>query len=48
MTAAASPPTNLRDKLEEMRASVTARGARKGLAAPSGLTGALREAILVF
>ena len=42
MSSAAAAPNHLKDTLEEMRARVAARGARKGL------TGAIEEAILGF
>ena len=46
MTAAPPTHTDLKSTLEEMRASVAARGTRKGLAARAGLTGAIQKAFL--
>ena len=46
MTATPPAQTDLKGTLEEMRASVAARGARKGLAARAGLKGAIEEAFL--
>jgi hypothetical protein len=46
MTPAPATQTDLKSTLEEMRASVAARGARKGFAVRAGLTGAIEEAFL--
>jgi hypothetical protein len=48
MNPAPPAPTDPKRTLEEMRASVAARGKRKGLAARAGLSGAIEKAILGF